>query len=270
MPAVGACAGSCDFLHLHTSPDLFASPLQQIEIQDLASKPMPTPAPTDPNASQNPAPAQSFDEHKLHDFWVKNSRSIYIFCIIVVAGILAWELYGYYRRGAEKRIGSAYAAATTPEKLKAFATANAGHELAGAAHLRLADEAYSAGNYTQAIASYKAAAGTIKTGPLGGRARLGAAVASLQAGSTADGESQLKQIAGDATQMKAVRAEACYHLATLAVAAGRSDDALKLLEQLNTIEPAGLWAQRALALRASLPAPVAQVAAPSVSLPAKP
>ena len=76
--------------------------------------------------------------------------------------------------------------------------------------------------------------------------------------------------------MKAVRAEASYQLASLAAAASRNDEALKYLDQVTMIEPAGTWAQRALVLRATLPAPAAPVGLPSVSpapaikLPAKP
>lgn len=230
---------------------------------------MATPAPSDPN-SQQPA-AVPAPEHQLHDFWVKNSRNIYVVCGLVMVGILAWGLFNWYKKGEENRIGQAYAAATTTEKLKSFAAQNEGHELAGVAHLRLADEAYAAGNYTQAAASYKTAAETLKSGPLGGRAHIGRAVSTLQGGAASEAETQLKAIAADASQLKAVRAEAYFHLASLAAVAGRNDEANKYLEQLMTVEAAGLWAQRGIGLRMSLATPGAEAAAsPSLSLPAKP
>lgn len=232
---------------------------------------MATPAPSDPNSQQPQPAAIPAPEHQLHEFWVKNSSTVYVVCGLVIVGILAWGGLKMYKKGEEGRIGQAYAAATTTEKLKSFAAQNAGHELAGVAHLRLADEAYAAGNYTQAAASYKTAAETLKKGPLGGRAYLGRAISVLQGGSASEAESLLKAIAADAAQLNSVRAEAYYHLASLAASAGRIDEANKYLEQLTAVEPMGLWAQRAMSLRLSLAASGKETtSAPSLALPAKP
>jgi hypothetical protein len=101
-------------------------------------------------------------------------------------------------------------------------------------------------------------------------------MAKLQGGQTSEGENQLKQLASDAGQMKAVRAEAAYQLASQANAAGRTDDALKFIDQVMTLEQGGTWAQRAMMLRAMLPVPAAPIglpaagATPVIKLPAKP
>ena len=240
---------------------------------------MSTPAPSNPKStpvtSGDPVTAESF-EYRLHKFWENYANSIYMFCAIVLIAIIGKGGYDFYTVRHENEIGTDYAAASTSEKLKAFAAAHSGHQLAGVARLRLGDEAFASGNFTQAGTEYMAAAEVLKTGPFAGRARLGNAMAKLQAGQTAEAESQLKQLASDAAQMKAVRAEAAYQLASEAAGAGRNDEALKYLDQVMTIAQSGTWAQRALMLRATLPAPTASLSVPSVGttpavkLPAKP
>jgi len=228
---------------------------------------MSTPVPS----NQHPTPATSSDvivppsfEEQLHKFWKNYANPIYTLCVIVLVAIIGKGGYDMYVTSQENQVGADYTAASTSEKLKAFAAAHSGHQLAGVAKLRLADEAYVAGNFTQAALDYQAAVDRLKTGPFAGRARLGCAMAKLQAGQTAEGENQLKQLANDDKQMKAVRAEAAYQLASQAAAAGRNDDALKFLDQVMTVEQGGTWAQRAMMLRSTLPVPTA------INLPAKP
>jgi len=234
---------------------------------------MSTPAPSNPNATpidpDQPVAVHGF-EHSLHEFWQRNSRAIYAFCVIVLIAIIGKGGFDTYTRWQDDKVAAEYATASTNDKLKAFAAAHPNHQLAGAAKLRLADDAYSAGNYTQAILDYQTAADVLKTGPFAGRARLGNAMCKLLAGQAAEGENQLKQLANDLGQMKAIRAEAAYQLASTAAQAGRNDEALKFLDQVNSIEPAGTWAQRAMMLRVTLPAPLAPAAAPAVSIPSKP
>jgi tetratricopeptide (TPR) repeat protein len=234
---------------------------------------MSTPAPINPNptpaSTGEPTVAPGF-EHRLHAFWQNNSKNVYVVCLVVLIAIIAKGGYATYRGWQDEKIGNEYAAASNSEKLKAFATANAGHSLAGVAWLRLADEAYAAGKYTDAAQNYQSAA-ALKDGPLVGRARLGLAISKLQGGQTAEAETLLRQIAGDAKQMKGVRAEAAYQLASTASVAGRTDEALKYLDQVTSIEPTGTWAQRAMMLRITLPAPATTTSgSPAIALPAKP
>ena len=88
-------------------------------------------------------------------------------------------------------------------------------------------------------------------------------MAKAQAGKTPEAATELKQIADDTGQFKAIRAEASYHLTSLAVEAGNATDAQKFVDQLNQIDPMGAWAQRAIMLRSTLPATPAPVAAPA-------
>ncbi len=193
-------------------------------------------------------------EEQFHGFWKKNRGTIFAACaavLLFVVGKGAWEIFNAQR---EKGAEADYAAATTPELLRAFTRAHQGHQLAGVASLRLADDEYSDGKYTEAQEDYLLAAEALRRTPLGGRAQLGQAVCKIQAGRTAEGEAQLKDIAADLAQLQAVRAEAAYHLASVAADGGRTDDAKKFADQVQQIDPAGIWAQRAIALRAGLPA----------------
>jgi len=235
---------------------------------------MSTPAPLDPHTtpatSGEPVADLGF-EYALHKFWAKNAKTVYAVCAAVLVLILAKGGYGFFRDWQNKKIGAEYASASTSEKLKAFAAEYSGHPLGGAARLRLADEAYGAGNFAQAALDYQAATEGLRNTIFAGRARLGVALSKLQNGQAADAEALLKQLTADTLQLKSVQAEAAYQLASGAITAGRTEEAIKYLDQVSSIEPTGPWAQRAMMLRSTLSAPVASaVPAPVVKLPAKP
>ena len=71
----------------------------------------------------------------------------------------------------------------------------------------------------------------------------------------------------------APRAEAAFHLASLAVEAKDANEAQRLVDQLMQIDVSSPWTQQAMMLRASLPATPAPAAAPAaaaeVKLPGK-
>jgi tetratricopeptide (TPR) repeat protein len=208
-------------------------------------------------------------EDRLHLILKNHSRTIIAACVVAVLAILAWGAWDLAAGQREAAVEKDYAAANTSEKLKSFAAANAGHPLAGVAQLRIADEAYSAGKYADAVGAYEAAATILKTGPFAGRAHLGAAMARLGLGKTTEGEATLRQISGDTGQLKGLRAEATYDLASLAADAGQTADVMKLSDQLMQIDPSSQWTQRGLALRARLPAP-AMDTKPGAASPALP
>lgn len=219
---------------------------------------MTTPAtPSSPQPSgddRNLVPAASLGlEDRVHLFWAQNKQTVVIVIVAVFIGIIAKGGWEYYTSQKELDEQHAFAAANTADKLKAFAAAHADHPLAGVAHLELADQAYAAGKSAEATAAYTQALARLPAGPLVSRAKLGLAMSSLQAGKTADGENALKQLLAEASQPKGLRAEAAYHLASLAQSQGRNDDARKLCEQVAQIDPSGSWMQRAMMLRATLP-----------------
>lgn len=225
-----------------------------------------TPSPA--RGDQQPAPvdaagvAPGFDE-MLRAFWEKNGKVVIIGCVVVLLAIVGRGGMALIAAQREAGVASAYGAASTSDQLKTFAAANAGHALAGAAHLRLADEAYAAGRYAEAQADYTKAAAVLTDPPFAGRIQLGLAMAKLHSGDAAGAEATLKSLADDVSRLKAVRAEAAYHLAILASDAGRADDAAKLAEQVMSIDSDSIWTQRALMLRARTPAPAVTGVSPA-------
>ena len=204
-------------------------------------------------------------------FWEKNRSFILGACGAALLAILAREGWQYYSVQHEQDVQAEFARiADQPAKLAAFADVNSGHPLAGVAYLKLADGKYSAGDYSGAAAGYSKAAGSLKHEALLGRAKLGVAMSQLSGNDKAAGEAALKALSANSTQLKGVRAEATYHLASLATAAGKTDEVKKLVELISQIEATGSWAQRATLLLASLPAgPVSKVA-PAAGLNFKP
>ncbi|PAW61683.1 MAG: hypothetical protein B9S34_16055 [Opitutia bacterium Tous-C1TDCM] len=240
-----------------------------------ATPPVPPPAGDDRNlVPVDAANAISFDE-KLQLFWAKYRSAVMGFCALVLVAIVGKGGWEYMERQKERDIEQAYAAATTSEQLKAFISSHSGHSLAGIAHVRLADEAYAATKSADAIAGYEKAVALLKGSPLGARAQLGLALAKIKGGKAAEGVNDLKQLAGETAQFKAIRTEAAYHLTSLAVEAGNAADAQKFSDQLMQIDPASPWTQRGMALRATLPAapveakPAEAAPAGGVKLPGK-
>ncbi len=212
-------------------------------------------------------------EDKLLIFWEKNGRAVVAVLVVVALAIVARWAFGAYAASRERAVAAEYAAAKDSASLKTFAQAHSDAVLAGVAQLRLADEAYAAGNFAAAQADYEAAAKVLSGQALGDRARLGAAVSKLQAGDAAGGKAALEALANDVVFTRALRAEAAFHLALLAREAGQPAEAKKMLELVATADSSGLWARRAMELRSSLPAdpaPAAPVPAPAASMEAAP
>ena len=214
----------------------------------------PTPAGDDRNLVAVDATTAVTFEDKLRIFLTKNRNAIVAFCAAVILVIVAKGAWDYLSRQKEIDIGKAYAVATTPEQLKAFAAAHSGHALAGVAQVRMADDAYKAGKAADALTGYEKALTTLTDGPLVARAKMGRALTRMMAGKATEATNELKQVAGDATQFKAVRTEATYHLTSLAVEAGNAAEAQKYVDQLMQIDVSSPWTQRAMSLRATLPA----------------
>lgn len=210
-------------------------------------------------------------EDKVNLFWKKNRNAVIALCVLVLLAIVGREGWNYLAAQKELEVEKAYAAATTPEQLKSFAAAHADHSLGGIAQLQMADDAYKAGKAADAVTAYDKALVALKDGPLAARAQLGRALAKISAGKAADGSGELKKLADDASQTKTVRAEAAYHLTSLAVEAGNATEAQKYVDLLMQIDPDSQrsWTQRALQRRASLPATPAPAAAAAPAADAK-
>jgi len=192
-------------------------------------------------------------EDRLELFWRRNRTLIIVGCVAVLGSIIGVGVWEHFAKQKELEIREVYAKATTPEALKTFADTYAGHPLAGAAYLRMADDAFAAGKPADAISNYEKAGSVFKEGPLAARVKLGTAVAKVVGGKASEGTAELKRFAEDANQFKGLRAEAAYHLASLAAEAGVSADVMKYTDLIMQVDPSSPWMQRGMVLRASLP-----------------
>jgi hypothetical protein len=210
-------------------------------------------------------------EDRLRIFWQKNGRTVLALLVVALVAIVAKGGWDYMESNKEHDLQQAYAAATTHDQLQAFAAAHPDHVLAGIARLRIADEAYATGKSADAIAGYEQAIAVLKSGPLTSRAKLGLAMAKLQAGKTADGTAALQQLANDTSEARGTRVEASYQLASLASAAGQPDDVRRYSQQIMQLDPNSPWTQRVFMLQATLPAtePAPVSGTPGIKLPGK-
>lgn len=217
--------------------------------------------------------APSFED-KLLMFWEKNGRAVIAVVVVIALAIVARWAFQAYAESRERAVAAEYASAKDAAGLKAFAQAHPDAELAGVARLRVADEAYAAGNFAAAQSDYEAAAKALSGQVLGDRARLGAAISKLQAGDSAGGKAALEALAKDVVFTRTLRAEAAFHLALEARNSGQFAEAKKMIELVLTADGTGLWAQRAMQLQSSLPSepapsaasvPEAGASAPAVS-----
>ena len=94
-------------------------------------------------------------------------------------------------------------------------------------------------------------------------------MAMLQSGRAAEAKTALKAIAASEAETEAHRAEAYYHLTSLAASDNNAADVNTYSDQLMKLDPSSPWTQRALALRSNVDAgePVASDAPPTITLP---
>lgn len=225
------------------------------------------PANPDPNPQPDPTVAlQSTFETTMRAFWEKNRNGILVLCVAILLGIIAREGWQWYAAARDRGVQEAYAlAGSEAGKLAKFAADHSGHPLAGAALLLLADKKFEARDFRAAAEAYEKAGAAVALDALVGRAKLGSAVSKLAAGDQAAGEAALKAVQGAVALPKAIRTEAGYHLATLAVEAGNKEEAIKRIEEISQLDPTGPWAQRSVGLRASLELGAKPAARPDAS-----
>lgn len=231
----------------------------------MINDPTVTPQPHDPANPPPRAGADAFAD-QMQVFWEKNRFFVFVLIAATLAIILAregWVAYGAMR---ERGIQAEYAKLERIDQLPRFAEQHQGHALAGAAWLRVADDAYAKNDFRAAATNYAMAADSLDNVTLKSRARLGTAMSQIAAGDQTAGETALKSLHADEAATATLRAEAAFHLATLAHQDGRDADAAQFLDEVTKIDAMGFWAQRSFALRAQIEA--AKPAAPASATPA--
>jgi len=222
---------------------------------------MTTPAtPTDAKKTEMP----TLHEEHLTKFWARYASTVYFVCGAVALGILAKGGWEYLNVQKELGIQREFAQCQTVDSFKSFAANHPGHPLTGAAEITVADIAYSAGKYAEALGAYTSAIADLPSGPIRARARMGQAMSQALTGKAADAEANLRKLMNDTDVLKSIRCEAGYHLAALVLDAGRGAEVQGLSEQLLRIDPTSPFAERAFSLRPAAPESVTVPVAPAI------
>jgi hypothetical protein len=188
-------------------------------------------------------------EERFNDFWKNNGTGIFGGIAIGAVIVVGIQLFQYFGDKKEQAIRDAFAAAGTVEAKLAFVGDNPDHQLAGLAHLQLADVRYAEGNFTAAADLYADASKGFEDPTLASRALLGQGMSLLQAGETEAGQAVLRAIALDPSALEQTRGEAAYNLAVSFWEAGDQEKALEASDIILQLDTASLWAFRANALR---------------------
>jgi hypothetical protein len=223
---------------------------------------MTTPAtPSDPQSAELPPSP----EVNLQRAWDRYGTLLYIVLAVVAAAILAKGGWDYLNVQKELGIKQDFAAATTPDAMKTFVANHPGHILTGVAELAVGNNSYSTGRFTDALAAYNSAVSDLPAGPFQANARMGAAMALLQSGKSGEAEASLHALMNDSSLLKTTRCEAGYHLAVIAIAAGRTEDYQKVADQVMALDPSNPFAEHTFQLKP----PTSPIAVPGAIIPAK-
>ena len=221
-----------------------------------------TPAGDDPELVANLESAAAPElEEVVRQFWEKNRSLLLGLVAVILLAILGRSGLAAYEAGQVESTREEFAAADSDDKLKAFATDRSGTVLAGVALLQMADKAFTDGDYSAALSGYDAAAAELSDSVFAARVDLGRAMSQLLGGEATTGQSSLRNLANDTDAAAAIRSEAIYHLAALALSEGNTEEIDALATQIDAISPASNWAQRIMLMRSTLDAGAADVAA---------
>lgn len=192
---------------------------------------------------ENDLPGISLED-RLFLFWKNYRNALLLGVAIVVGGIVGREIWRNVAASRELAIGQAFAAAESIDTRQAFVREHPDHPLAGVAMLLIADAHYENGEFDLAATAYDEAARASTDSVLVARARLGSGVAQIQAGRPDAGRSVLQELVDDPNQLEAIRTEARYQLAALAVASGDMARARTELDALVQMDSAPAWGQQ--------------------------
>lgn len=193
-------------------------------------------------------------EDKLFLFW-HNYKSIIVgVTAVAVLALAGWGILSVLQSGREARIQSEYQQAVTSGELVPFAEKNVPHELAGVAYLQAADKRFEEKAFTEAAELYGKAAENLDDAAFVGRAQVGRGVALALTGDQEAALVHLEEVARDAGNLGATRAEAHYHAASLAVELEQYDVARTHIDEVMQLDRSQIWASRAMSLQRSLPA----------------
>lgn len=200
-------------------------------------------------------------EDQLFLFWHNYRKVILIVCALAVLALAGWAILTWVQERREARINEEFQQATSMDELKAFADRNAPHELAGVAYLRAADYHFENGEFGDAASFYEQAATHLEDPALEGRASIGRGVALALADQQNEALNHFEAVARNSDNFGAIRAEAHYHAAGLAVELDQISTAHDHIERVLELDRSQMWSARAMGLRRTLPDPEEETAA---------
>lgn len=192
----------------------------------------------------------AFSEADIEDrvwlYWQRNKNFVIGATVVAILGVVGINTWRILQEKQLTALQTDYSAAIgEPAKLQAFGDAHADDVLGGLALLDAADAQYADGNFDEAATLYARSLPALKDTVLSGRGRLGMGIAKIKAGQTAAGQSDLSTLFADSATLEAVRAEAAYTLAQLALAEGKRDEAKQWLQQTIDLPGASVWKSQA-------------------------
>lgn len=193
-------------------------------------------------------------EDKVWLFWERNKNTLIFAAVAAMVAAVAVQVWRIYQERAFVSMQQQYQVAVQdPAELLAFGNSQAARPLGAFALLQTADARYRDGEYAQAAELYAKAVPGLGGLPFADRAQLGRGMSLIKADDRAAGSAILNELAHRTTVLDAVRAEAAFDLALLAMADKQYDEAKRWLAQIDALADAPGWAQQANMLRENSP-----------------
>jgi len=192
-------------------------------------------------------------EDHLWLFWRNHRNKVYGAVCVISGLVILWQGVKIYQSHVDAALQAEYSAAADAPALAAFAQAHADTTLGKLAQLESADNLYKAGKFKEAADSYAKAITMLGDDEKASRARLGQAMALLQANDIKGGTQLLEALTNDNSVVENLRAESAFDLAILAAQAGDKDGANKWLNHLKEFKDANIWNTQAAALTEIMP-----------------
>jgi hypothetical protein len=192
-------------------------------------------------------------EDKLWLVWKKYNRHITLVIVLLIFGFIGYKGIDFYKTSQIERLQNEYRTALEGGQELAFAEANIKDPLAGSVFLSKGDQLVNDGKFEEAIVNYNKSLNSLKSTPFGDRARLGIGLVTWMKGDKDSSKKLLNDIISDRQVMGAIRAEAAYQLALIALKEKDFGRAKEFLDTVKLIPNSGIWGQKALILRDSTP-----------------
>ena len=197
--------------------------------------------------------AESNMEDQLLVYWNRHKSMLLIGIAAAIVLLLGIQLSKWWAQKSVVDRGEAYASATDDGLKEAFADKYSNTDLGGIAYMELADQAYSEGEFDNAVPLYEKAFAAFDLVQFRQRAHLSLAISRLQAGDKAVAIKDLESVGSNENYPDVTRAEAFYHLSVVDWEDGNFESMFQRHNQVEELESPGNWLSKALQLQNSIP-----------------